>query len=87
MSIINKIAQQELNDSQSKNRRAATHVTSSKFQLILPYSGKPRKKLITRMKKDIRKPLPGNVQTIVIYQNKKLSTKLNVKDKTNFSSK
>ena len=30
MSIINAIAQQELNDSQSKNRRAETNKTSNK---------------------------------------------------------
>ena len=30
---------QELNDSQSKNRRAETNKTANKIQLILPYSG------------------------------------------------
>ena len=44
MSIINAIAQQELNDSQSKNRRAETNEASNKIQLILPYSGKQGKK-------------------------------------------
>ena len=34
------------------------------------------------MKKHIRKTLPENVQVIVTYQNEKLSTKFNVKDKT-----
>ena len=42
MSIINTIAQQELNDSQSKNRRAETNETPNKIQLNLPYSGKTR---------------------------------------------
>ena len=84
MSIINTIAQQELNDSQSKNRRAETNETSNKIQLILPYSGKQGKKLITKMKKHIRKTLPDNVQAIVTYQSKKLSTKFKVKNKTEF---
>ena len=44
MSIINAIAQQELNDSQSKNRRAETNKTSNKIQLDLPYSGKSKVK-------------------------------------------
>ena len=87
MSIINAIAQQELNDSQSKNRRAETNEASNKIQLILPYSGKQGKKLITKMKKYIRKTLPENVQAIVTYQSKKLSAKFNVKDKTILSSK
>ena len=42
MTIINTIAQQELNDSQSKNRRAETNETPNKIQLNLPYSGKTR---------------------------------------------
>ena len=41
---INAIAQQELNDSQSKNRRAETNKTSNKIQLVLPYSGKSKVK-------------------------------------------
>ena len=84
MSIINTIAQQELNDSQSKNRRAETNETSNKIQLILPYSGKQGKKLITKMKKHIRKTLLENVQAIVIFQSKKLPSKFKVKDKQNF---
>ena len=65
MSIINTIAQQELNDSQSKNRRAETNETSNKIQLNLSYSRKHGKKLTTKMKKYIRKTLPENVLTIV----------------------
>ena len=36
------------------------------------------------MKKHVRKTLPENVLVIVTYQSKKLSTKFNVKDKTEF---
>ena len=36
------------------------------------------------MKEHIRKNLPENIQTIVIYQRKKMSTKFHVKDKTEF---
>ena len=69
---------------QSTNRRAETNETSNKIQLILPYSGKQGKKLITKMKKHIRKTLPENVQAIVTYQSKKLSKKFKVKDKAEF---
>ena len=80
--IINAIAQQELNDSQNKNKKAESSKASNKVQLILAYSGKQGKKLITKMKKHIRKALPENVQAIVTYQSKKLSAKFNGKDKT-----
>ena len=46
MTVINTIAKQELNDSQSKNRKAGTYETSNKIELILPYPGKQRKKLL-----------------------------------------
>ena len=55
-----------------------------KTHLRLQYCGKQCKKLITKMKKHIRKTLPENVQVIVTYQSKKLSTKFNIKDKTEF---
>ena len=82
MSIINKIPQQELNDSQSKSRRAETNKIPNKIPLILPYSGNQGKKLITKMKKHIRKTLPGNIHTIVTYQSRKLSAKVNETNKT-----
>ena len=81
MSIINKIAQQ---DRQSKIRRTETNENPNKVQLILPYSRKQGKKLITKMKKHIRGTLPENIQTMVAYKSKKLSTKFNIKDKTEF---
>ena len=44
----------------------------------------PIKKIIKKMKKYIRKTLPENIQAIVTYQSKKLSTKFNFKYKTEF---
>ena len=84
MYLINTTAQQQPNDSPGKNRRAEANKTSNKTQLIFPYSGKQGKKLITKMKKHIRKTLPENRQAIVTYQSKKSSTNFNVKDKTEF---
>ena len=83
ISIRNASAQQKLNDGESKKkRRAETNKAFNKFQLILQYSGNPGNQLITKMKKHIKKTLPENVQAIVTYQSKMLSTKFNVKDKT-----
>ena len=84
MSIINKVAQQELNNSQNKNRRAETNEDSNKIQVILQYSGKQSKKSIAKMKTHIRKTLPENKQTIMTYQSTELSTKFNVKVKAEF---
>ena len=84
MSIIDTIAEEELNDCQSKNNGTETNEISNKIQLILPFSGKQGKKLIRKIKKHIRKTLPENVLAIVTYQSKKLSTKFSVKDKTEF---
>ena len=78
MSIINTIAEKELNDSQSKNNGAETNETSNKIQLILPFCRKQGKKLIRKIKKHIRKTLPENVLAIVTHQSKKLSAKFSV---------
>ena len=43
---------------------------------------KQRKKSKTKMKKHITKTLPKSIATIVIYQSKKMSTRINVRDKT-----
>ena len=56
---------QLLNNSLNKNRRAETNEASNKIQLILPYSGKEDRKLMTKVKKNIRKTLPENVQVTV----------------------
>ena len=83
MSIINKIAQTKslMIVIVKIKEQKLIKLNSAKFTILYR---KPGKKLITKMKKHIRKTLPENVQTIVTYQNKKLSTKLNVKDKTEF---
>ena len=76
MSTLNKIVQQEVHDGHSKNRRAETNENPNKVQVILINSGRQFKKLITMMKKHIKKTLP------VTYQSKNLFTKFHVKYKT-----
>ena len=63
MLILNKIAKQGLNNNnnQSINRTGEPNETTNKVQLILPYSEKQGLKLITRIKKRIRKNLPENM--------------------------
>ena len=54
------------------------------FALILTYTGKEGNRLITKMKKHIKKTLPENVKTIVAYESKKLSSRFPTKDITKF---
>ena len=70
---------QELNDSQSKNRRAETNKTSNNIQLILPYSGKPGKKIVKKWRS-----ITGNLyqKTYRWQWHFKAKCKFNVKDKT-----
>ena len=51
---------------------------------MLPYNGKQGKKLLSKMKKHLKKSLPMEVKITVTYQSKKLGTKFELKDKTKF---
>ena len=42
---------------------------------MLPYNGKQGNKLLSKMKKHLKKSLPTEVKTTVTYQNKKLRMK------------
>ena len=57
------------------------------LQLTLPYSGKKGTHLMSKMKKHLQKQLPDNVKTRIAYKCKKLSTRFQIKDKTNFPHK
>ena len=54
---------------------------------MVPYSGNQGHKLLSRMKKDLKKTLPEDVNTMISYKSTKLSTKFPVKDKTDFQHK
>ena len=50
--------------------------------LTLPYCGKKGEQLLKVLKKDLRKVLPENIQTNIVYTNRKLSSFFLSKDKT-----
>ena len=50
--------------------------------LILPYAGPKGDSIIKTMKNSLKRVLPDNVKTRVTYSRQKLSTKLQIKDKT-----
>ena len=54
---------------------------------MVPYSGNQGHKLLSKMKKQLKKTLPEDVNTMISYKSAKLSTKFPVKDKTDFQQK
>ena len=77
---LSQLVQQETTKPQSKE-------TQPILQLIVPYSGKQGHKLLSKMKKQLKKTLPEDVNTMISYKSTKLSTKFPVKDKTDFQHK
>ena len=51
------------------------------------YSGNQGNKLLSKMKKQLKKTLSEDVNTMISYKSTKLSTKFPVKDKTDFQHK
>ena len=61
-----------------------TDKNETKLQLFLSLSGKQGIQLLSKIKKQLKKSIPSNVETFITYEGKKLSTQFPVKDKTNF---
>ena len=51
---------------------------------MVPYSENQGHKLLSKMKKQLKKTLPEDVNTMISYKSTKLSTKFPVKDKIDF---
>ena len=54
---------------------------------MVPYSGNQGHKLLSKMKKQLKKTLPGDVNTMISYKSTKLSIKFPFKDRTDFQHK
>ena len=54
---------------------------------MVPYSENQGHKLLSKMKKQLKKTLPEDVNTTISYKSTKLLTKFPVKDKTDFQHK
>ena len=63
------------------------HDREQYLQLFVPYSGKQGHRLLSKMKKQLKRTLPDDIKTIISYKSTKLSTKFPVKDKTDFQHK
>ena len=55
------------------------------LQLMVHYSGNRGHKLLSKMKKQLKKTLPDDVNTMISCKSTKLSTKFPVKEKTDFN--
>ena len=61
--------------------------TQQTLQLMVPYSGNLGHKLLSKMKNQLKKTLPHDVNTRISYKSAKVSNKFPVKDKTDFQHK
>ena len=61
-----------LNDNQSEDKSSESNKSLNKVQNVLAYFGKQSKKLITKVKTQIKKTSPENTETMLICQGKKV---------------
>ena len=88
LKIVNNVINQELSQIvQQETTKPQSKETQQTLWLMVPYSGKQGHKLISKMKKHLKKTLPEDVNKMISYENTKLSTKFPVKDKTDFHHK
>ena len=88
LKVINNIIDQELSQLvQQETTKPQSKETQQTLQLMVPYSGKQGHKLLSKMKKQLKKTLPEDVNTMISYKGTKLSAKFLVKDKTVFQHK
>ena len=71
LKVVNNIIDQEL--------------SQQTLQLMVHYSGNRGHKLLSKMKKQLKKTLPDHVNTMINCKSTKLSTKFPVKEKTDFN--
>ena len=76
--------QENINKSKSSEHYPDTSEQPAEkmYSLILPYAGPKGNSIIKTMKNSLKRILPDNVKTRVTYSGQKLSTKLQIKDKT-----
>ena len=74
LSVIQEFSQETL---ETKNK----HILQNTL-LMVPYSGKQRHQLLSKMKKELKTRLPKDIKAMITYKSTKLLTKFPAKDKT-----
>ena len=70
------------------NNNLNEKITVKKQLMVLPYAGEKGCTLVKLLKKDLQRTLPSNIQTEIVYNSTKLSSRLNnSKDITAFEEK
>ena len=88
LKVVNNIIDQELSQSvQQETVKPHSKETQQTLQLMVPYSGNLGHKLLSKMKNQLKKTLPHDVNTRISYKSAKVSNKFPVKDKTDFQHK
>ena len=86
--VVNHIIDQELlQPLEVETVETKDHNTEQKIQLLVPYSGKQRHQLLSKMKKQIKRNLPDDIKIMISLQSTNLSTKFPVKGNTDFQEK
>ena len=76
LTVVNNIIDQELSQLvQQETTKTQNKETQQTLQLTVPYSGHQGHKLLSKMKKQLKKTLPEDVNTMTSYKSTKLSTK------------
>ena len=70
--------------STTRNKKTQSKETQQSLQSMGPYFENQGHKLLSKMKKQLKKTLPEDVNTMISYKSTKLSTKFLVKDKSDF---
>ena len=85
--VVNNIIDQEFSQLvQQETTKSENKETQQTLQLMV-HCGNQGHKLRSKMKKQLKETLPGDVNTMISYKSTKLSTKFPVKDKTDFQHK
>ena len=85
LKVVHNIIDQEFSQLvQQETTKHENNETQPTLQLMVSYSGNQGHKLLSKMKKQLTKTLPGDVNTMISYKSTKLSTKFPVKGKTDF---
>ena len=75
LKVVNNIINQELSQLiQQGTTKPQSKETQQTLQLMVPYSGYQGRKLLCKMKKQLKKTLPEDINTMINYKSTKLST-------------
>ena len=70
LEVVNYIIDQEFSQTEVETVETKNHKVEQKMQLLLPYSGKQRHQLLSKMKKQFKRTLPDDINIFHKGQNR-----------------